>query len=382
MDVADGLPPPQRWRACSHGHRRRCRCWTERSPTSRFRASRGYGADPFTSIWVVNAYQLAVTVRCCRLPPWATSMAITGSILGPRGVYRRFPGLRLADRCRCWWRPHGPRLRRGRYHERERRLDPLRLSASQLGRGIGFIALVVATFVRLRPFRRRGDHFGAVLALAVRPQVPGGDLRAWLAHRFLPPTPRSGHPFDPLSAVLNAVTFGLLMIALDDIGQRPGAAMMLANSPAASWWAGSSSTASSLLTRRCCRWTCSAVRSSRCQWHRDLRIRRTADRVCRATVLLPVCRRPFADRDWPDDHALAAALVVVAPLAGRLSDRYSPRSLGGLGLAVMTLGLLLVLFAPAEAGVGRYRMADCHVRYRLRVFPVAQQPPDDRQRSA
>jgi MFS transporter, DHA2 family, multidrug resistance protein len=46
---------------------------------------------------------------------------------------------------------------------------------------------------------------------------------------------------------------------------------------------------------------------------------------------------------WP------AALVVVAPIAGRLADRHSAGLLGGLGLAVMTLGLLLVLFLPSPA---------------------------------
>src|SRR6185312_1933180 len=44
---------------------------------------------------------------------------------------------------------------------------------------------------------------------------------------------------------------------------------------------------------------------------------------------------------WP------AVLVIVAPIAGRLSDRYPAGLLGGLGLTVMTIGLLLVLFMPA-----------------------------------
>jgi len=45
---------------------------------------------------------------------------------------------------------------------------------------------------------------------------------------------------------------------------------------------------------------------------------------------------------WP------AALVIVAPIAGRLADRYSAGILGGVGLAVMTAGLLLVLTMPAD----------------------------------
>ena len=43
---------------------------------------------------------------------------------------------------------------------------------------------------------------------------------------------------------------------------------------------------------------------------------------------------------WP------AALVIMAPIAGRLADRHSAGLLGAFGLAVMTAGLLLVLFLP------------------------------------
>jgi DHA2 family multidrug resistance protein-like MFS transporter len=46
---------------------------------------------------------------------------------------------------------------------------------------------------------------------------------------------------------------------------------------------------------------------------------------------------------WP------AAVVVLAPIAGRLADRYSAGLLGGLGLMVMALGLVTVAFMPATA---------------------------------
>ncbi len=45
---------------------------------------------------------------------------------------------------------------------------------------------------------------------------------------------------------------------------------------------------------------------------------------------------------WP------AVVVVVAPIAGRLSDRYPAGLLGGIGLAVLTVGLLLMLALPAS----------------------------------
>ena len=50
---------------------------------------------------------------------------------------------------------------------------------------------------------------------------------------------------------------------------------------------------------------------------------------------------------WP------AVIMIVAPLSGRLSDRYPAGLLGGLGLAVLTAGLLLMLALPPDAAFPR-----------------------------
>jgi DHA2 family multidrug resistance protein-like MFS transporter len=47
---------------------------------------------------------------------------------------------------------------------------------------------------------------------------------------------------------------------------------------------------------------------------------------------------------WP------AIVVLVAPIAGRLSDRSSPGLLGAMGLGVMTVGMALLLTMPAHPG--------------------------------
>ncbi len=75
---------------------------------------------------------------------------------------------------------------------------------------------------------------------------------------------------------------------------------------------------------------------------------------------------------WP------AIVVIIAPIAGRLSDRSSPTLLGAMGLAVMTVGMALLLTLPADAGVGRTSPGDGGLRLRVRVLPVAQQPPAGR----
>ena len=68
---------------------------------------------------------------------------------------------------------------------------------------------------------------------------------------------------------------------------------------------------------------------------------------------------------WP------VALAILAPVAGRLSDRYPAGLLGGLGLLVLATGLLLVMGLPAQPGdfaLG-WRLALCGVGYGLFQSP-------------
>ena len=70
-------------------------------------------------------------------------------------------------------------------------------------------------------FDRGGNPVGGVVALAVHLQRAVWRVAVVLALRSLPDTPRSGHRFDLVSALLNAATFGLLLVGLD--GDRPRA---------------------------------------------------------------------------------------------------------------------------------------------------------------
>jgi DHA2 family multidrug resistance protein-like MFS transporter len=58
---------------------------------------------------------------------------------------------------------------------------------------------------------------------------------------------------------------------------------------------------------------------------------------------------------WP------LAVAVSAPLAGKLSDRYSPAVLGGGGLLLLSAGLLLMALLPANPSAADivWRMALC-----------------------
>ena len=57
----------------------------------------------------------------------------------------------------------------------------------------------------------------------------------------------------------------------------------------------------------------------------------------------------------------SAVVAVMAPIAGRLSDRYPPGLLGGIGLAIMAVGMASLAMMPADASVLNIgiRMAIC-----------------------
>jgi DHA2 family multidrug resistance protein-like MFS transporter len=197
-------------------------------------------------------------------------------------------------------------------------------------------------------------------------QVPAGILALWMAHRFLPRTPLAGHPFDPLSAVLNAVTFGLFITALDGIGRGQGPVAVLIELSASigvGWF---------FIHRQ---FTLAAPMLPVDLFRRPVFALSVAAAICaHGAQLIAFVTLPFYLQyvnglspvqigvlitPWP------AALVVMAPIAGRLADRFSAGLLGGFGLSVMTFGLLLVLFLPvhpARADVA-WRLAVCGIGF-------------------
>ena len=93
--------------------------------------ARDVHASPSASIWVVNAYQLAVTISLLPLASLGEIHRLPADLPGwAGGVHHRLAVLRAvllaADADP---RPHLPGLRRRRDHERERRPGPLHLPA-------------------------------------------------------------------------------------------------------------------------------------------------------------------------------------------------------------------------------------------------------------
>jgi DHA2 family multidrug resistance protein-like MFS transporter len=78
----------------------------------------------------------------------------------------------------------------------------------------------------------------------------------------------------------------------------------------------------------------------------------------------------------------AVLVGVMAPIAGRLSDHYSPGVLGGIGLAGLSLGLVTLLLMPTAPSVWDigWRMALCGIGFgffqapNLKAFMVSAPP--------
>jgi DHA2 family multidrug resistance protein-like MFS transporter len=328
--------------------------------------ARDMNATPAASIWVVNAYQLAVTVT---LLPFAS----IGDIYGHRRVYVWGLAVYTAASLLCAIAPSLPVLVIGRVLQGLGGAGIMSVNGAlvrfifprnALGRGIGFNALVVAGSSAAGP-----SVAAAVMSILSWPwlfalQVPAGIAALWMSHRFLPPTPRANHPFDPLSAVMNAVTFGLFITALDGIGRGQGAAIVLvelAASIAVGWF---------FVHRQ---YSLAAPMLPVDLFRRPVFALSVATAICaHAAQLIAFVALPFYFQyvsglspiqigvlitPWP------AALVIMAPIAGRLADRHSAGLLGGIGLSVMTLGLLLVLLLP-------HRPAQLDVAWRLAVCGI------------
>ena len=196
-EVTDGLPPAQRWRAMLAVTIAIAMSVLVTSianialPT----IAHDMGVTPGESIWVVNAYQLAVTVT---LLPFASM----GDIYGHRRVYICGLVVYTAASLVCALAPSLPVLVLGRVLQGFGGAGIMSVNGAlvrfiyprnELGRGIGFNALVVAGSSAAGP-----SVAAAIMSVLSWPwlfalQVPAGIGALLLARRFLPRAPRAGH---------------------------------------------------------------------------------------------------------------------------------------------------------------------------------------------
>jgi DHA2 family multidrug resistance protein-like MFS transporter len=182
--------------------------------------ARDLDASPAFSIWIVNGYQLAITISL--LP-----LASLGEIIGYRRVYLAGLVLFTLASLFCALSHTLPLLTVARIVQGFGAAGIMSVNAAlvrftypraQLGRGIGINALVVAVSAAVGP-----TVAAAILAVGTWPylfaiNIPIGIAALALGWRCLPHTTPASHAFDWQSAGLSAVAFGVGIAAIDSVG--------------------------------------------------------------------------------------------------------------------------------------------------------------------
>lgn len=338
--------------------------------------ARDLNASPAESIWVVNAYQLAIIISLL-------SLSFLGDILGYRRIYQWGLVIFSCTSLLCALSGSLEMLTVARVLQGfggaalmsvNTALIRIIYPQRYLGRGMGINSLIVAVSTAAGP-----TVAAAVLSVASWQwlffiNIPIGLVALWLAWRFLPDNPQKAKEqrFDVPSALLNALTFGLLISALSGFaqGHKP---WLIAAEVAGLLVVGT------VFIRRQLQlpFPLLPIDLLRIPIF-SLSIGTSVCSFCAqmlAMVSLPFFLQTVLQRDevatgllltpWP------LATMVMAPVAGRLIEKYHAGLLGGIGLAMFAAGLFalaLLPAAPADVDI-IWRMALCGAGFGLFQSP-------------
>ncbi len=331
-------------------------------------------AAPATSIWVINAYQLAVVASL--LP-----LAALGDLLGPRRIFLAGLAFFTAASLACAMASTLPMLTAARALQGIGAAGVMSVNialirqiypASRLGRGVGLNALVVGVSFAAGP-----TIASLVLAVAAWPwlfaiNVPLGLIALAFAWPALPRTARRGHGFDPMTAALTSLTFAALILALGSAAQREPWAWVAAPLALAI-------SAGALLLRRQAGHPTPMLPVDLLR--RPLFALSTLTAICSfatqglAFVSLPFYFEEVLHRNPIETGFLmtpwAIVVALAAPIAGRLSDHYPAGLLGGVGLAILSTGMVSMTLLPGNPTALDIvlRMALCGIGFGLFQAP-------------
>jgi DHA2 family multidrug resistance protein-like MFS transporter len=312
-----------------------------------------FHASPAESIWVVNAYQLAVVMAL--LP-----LASLGERIGYRRVYLWGLTIFTLGSVACALSQSMPALIAARVGQGfgaagvfavNGALVRFTYPQNLLGRGVGLNALVVSVSAAVGPSV-------AAAILAVGPwqwlfaiNAPIGVVNLVIAYKALPHSDRAGRPFDAVSSTLNAAAFGLFFVGADAVTHGEGTTALALVEIVAAF------VALAALVRResqvdaplipvdlmripvfalsvatsICSFTAQSLALVAMPFYFELTLGRS--QVETGLLMTP----------WP------MAVGVAAPIAGRLSDRVSAAILGFIGLAGLAVGMVLLAHLPLDA---------------------------------
>lgn len=311
------------------------------------------GADPASVIWVVNAYQLAMVAT---LLPFAS----LGEILGHRRIYIAGLILFTASSLACGIAGSLPALAAARALQGigaaaimsvNTALIRFAYPARLLGRGVGLNALVVAVSFTVGP-----TVASAILSVTswhwlFLINVPIGLLSVALAVRTLPITDRARHDFDVVAALLCAGCFALLILGLGTVAHDGLSPTVRAE------WIVAAVFGYALLKRQAHH---PAPLLAADLFRRPVFSLSAATSVCSfatqglAFVSLPFFLQAGLGHSQVDTGFLMTpwpvVVAIMAPVAGRLADRYPAGILGTIGLLLLCIGMAsLAMLPPAPS---------------------------------
>ncbi len=307
--------------------------------------------EPAFSIWIVNCYQLAITVSV--LP-----LSALGDIIGYRKVYMCGLVLFTLASIACALSDSLLTLTAARALQGfgaagiiSVNLALVRYTYPQhfLGRAIGLNAIIVALAASLGP-----TLSAAILSVADWPWIfainaPLGLLTLALGWRSLPFSPRGTQQFDGLSAGLCAATIGLLIISIDLLGHGGKISFFLISLLSVMglgyWLVRRQFTQPNpmlpLDLLRIPIFTLS-IATSFAAFVGQMLAMVSLPFLLQLDLHFSAIETGFLMTPWP------IGVGIAAPIAGWLADRYPAGLLGGIGLAGFAAGLLALAFLPAE----------------------------------
>ncbi|SMQ30377.1 MFS transporter, DHA2 family, multidrug resistance protein [Pseudomonas helmanticensis] len=323
---------------------------------------------PASSVWIINVYQLAMVAT---LLPFAA----LGEIICYRRVllFGLFLFTLASLGCALAWSLPSlvtARLLQGVGASAVMGVNTAMLKAiyptKMLGRGYGTNALVVAVAFAIGP-----TMSSLILSVANWPwlfaiNVPLGLVAFFLGRKVLPATHRATHKFDGLTALYNVVAFSLLILLFGDAAHQASVTTLLLELIGAVLFF-------ALLLHRQADHKAPMLPIDLLR--RPMFALSVVTSVCTfaaqglAFVALPFYFFSTLGRSPVETGFLmtpwAVMVAIMAPIAGRLSDHYSPGALGGIGLAILAAGLLALVLMPADPSTINisWRMAMCGVGF-------------------
>ena len=325
-------------------------------------------ATPAASVWIINIYHLAMVATLLPFAAWSEFVGYRRLCIAGVAVFT------LASlACALAWSL------------------PV-LVVARLLQGLGASALMSVNGALLRtiyPARLRGRGFGTnalvvAVGFALGPSVASMILSVWswqwlfainvplgivaviLGLRVLPRTRRHSGSFDMLAAVYTMGAFGMLILTLSDAAHLAPARTVLIE-------AGIAATFFVLLLRQEAGKKAPILPTD--LFRRPTFTLSSLTAVCTfacqslAFVSLPFYFETVLKRSPVETGFLmtpwAVFVGIMAPIAGRLSDRYSPGLLGGIGLAALAGGMASLYLLPLDSTALdiSWRLAVCGVGF-------------------